>query len=461
MAILAAAVVPHPPIILPEIGHGEERKIAKTAEAYDEVMRRLAALKPETIVITSPHSVLYSDYFHISPGKSAVGDFSAYGVRSINLDVEYDTEFVSTLSAITQHEDLPAGKSGEQEKALDHGTMLPLVFLNRHCSDFRIVRIGLSGLPVLSHYHLGHCIAQAAEQLNRRVVLIASGDLSHKLKTDGPYGFAPEGPQFDRELTDALAAGDFLSILRIPSAFADAAAECGLRSFQIMAGALDAKAVTHELLSYEGPFGVGYGVAFFEVTGEDESRDFGNQFEKAERNRLSAQREGEDAYIRLARLSLETYVRTGRRAALPENLPEEMLQTRSGAFVSLKKHGQLRGCIGTTAATTTCVAEEIIRNAISAATEDPRFDSVTEDELPELEISVDVLAKTEPIDSPKELDVKRYGVIVQSGGRRGLLLPNLDGVDTVDEQIAISRRKAGIRPEEPIKLFRFEVVRHE
>jgi AmmeMemoRadiSam system protein A len=137
------------------------------------------------------------------------------------------------------------------------------------------------------------------------------------------------------------------------------------------------------------------------------------------------------------------------------------MQQRAGVFVSIhKKNGELRGCIGTFQPTTANVAEEIIQNAVSAATNDPRFDEIREDELDDLEISVDVLSPPEPVDSLKELDPKRYGVIVQSGWRRGLLLPDLEGVDSVQQQVEIAMRKAGIRPGEPITLYRFEVKRY-
>ena len=146
---------------------------------------------------------------------------------------------------------------------------------------------------------------------------------------------------------------------------------------------------------------------------------------------------------------------------VPEGLPEEMLKNRAGTFVSLKEGGRLRGCIGTIQGVQTCIAREIIENAISAGVHDPRFPPVMEEELGNLTYSVDVLKEAEEIDSPKFLDVKRYGVIVSKGFRRGLLLPNLEGVDTVEEQIAIARQKAGIREDEEVKLERFEVVRHK
>lgn len=172
-------------------------------------MSRIATLKPDTVIVTSPHSILYRDYFHVSPGCSASGDMGASGAHGVRIGADYDTEFVDTLSQIAKQEGLPAGTFGERDKSLDHGTLIPLYFLNQVYSGYRLVRIGLSGLPPLAHYHLGQCIAMAAEKLGRRAVLIASGDLSHKLKEDGPYGFAPEGPQFDEQITQAFAAGIF------------------------------------------------------------------------------------------------------------------------------------------------------------------------------------------------------------------------------------------------------------
>ncbi|MBQ3935970.1 MAG: AmmeMemoRadiSam system protein A, partial [Ruminococcus sp.] len=141
--------------------------------------------------------------------------------------------------------------------------------------------------------------------------------------------------------------------------------------------------------------------------------------------------------------------------------PDEMKNTRAGAFVSIHKNGELRGCIGTIAPTEPSVAQEIISNAISAASRDPRFDPITEDELSQLEINVDVLNEPEQISSLDELDVKRYGVIVSNGFRRGLLLPDLDGVDSPEQQVRIARAKGNIRQDEPIILHRFEVIRHK
>lgn len=169
----------------------------------------------------------------------------------------------------------------------------------------------------------------------------------------------------------------------------------------------------------------------------------------------------EDSFVSLARESLSSYIRYGKRISVPGDLPEDMTGKRAGVFVSLHKDGALRGCIGTIAPTQSCIAEEIIENAISASTRDPRFPEVSEDEIDGLEISVDVLGPMERISDKSELDVKRYGVVVTKGWQRGLLLPNLEGVDSVDYQIGIAKQKAGIDPDDTdVTLERFEVVRH-
>ncbi len=294
-------------------------------------------------------------------------------------------------------------------------------------------------------------------------MFVASGDLSHKLLESGPYGFSEDGPRFDHQVTEAMKTGDFLKFLEFSEPFCESAAECGLRSFQIMAGGLDGLSVSPELLSYEGTFGVGYAVASFSVTGKDESRHFDRFYEEQENQRVMQKRQQEDPYVRLARKSLETFVETGKRLSLQNlltQLPEELREKKAGAFVSIHQEGRLRGCIGTIEPVFSCLAEEIIHNAVSAGSADPRFSPVRKEELPSLEYSVDVLEKPEKISSPEELNVKKYGVIVSDGERRGLLLPNLEGVTSVKQQIEIAREKAGIGKNQSYSLERFKVVRH-
>lgn len=164
-------------------------------------------------------------------------------------------------------------------------------------------------------------------------------------------------------------------------------------------------------------------------------------------------------HVKLALEAISAYVKENRVIEPPSELPPEFCG-RAGVFVSLKKHGELRGCIGTIQPNQPTIAHEIIHNAINSATRDPRFLPVEPEEIDLLTCSVDVLSPAESIDSPALLDPQKYGVIVERGGHRGLLLPNLEGVDTIEEQIDIACRKAQISEGEPIKLYRFEVKRY-
>jgi len=165
-----------------------------------------------------------------------------------------------------------------------------------------------------------------------------------------------------------------------------------------------------------------------------------------------------DSWVALAKQAIHTFVLTGKRLPVPTPLRPEW-SVRAGAFVSIKKAGRLRGCIGTFMPSQDSLAEEVIENAIKAASEDPRFPPVGKTELDELALSVDVLSEPEAC-AEDQLDPKRFGVVVQSGWRRGLLLPDLEGVDSIEEQLTIVKRKAGIAPGEPIRMFRFTVERH-
>lgn len=460
MGITAGFMLPHPPLAVPEVGKGQEKGIAGTIQAYHFAAEKIGRLKPDTIILVSPHQVMYADYFHISPGKKAKGDFGQFRAGKIQMEVMYDEEFAGELSRIAEEHSIPAGMLGERGKKLDHGTMVPLYFVNQYWKEYRLVRIGLSGLPLSVHYAFGKCIRETVDSLGRNAVFIASGDLSHYLKSEGPYGYHEEGPQYDARVMDVMERGAFGELFEFGEQFCEKAGECGHRSFTVMAGALDKAVVKPEKLSYEGTYGVGYGICIYTVTGKDDKRDFLAQYQKKEKERIQGKKLTEDAYVSLARRAVEEYIRTGKKLSVPAGLPGEMYQTKAGVFVSLKEEGRLRGCIGTICGTRPCVAEEIIENAISACSKDPRFLPVKEEELPRLSINVDVLGETEKIDSPLKLDVKRYGIVVTKGARRGLLLPDLEGVDSIEAQIAIAKRKAGIPEWEKADLERFEVIRH-
>lgn len=478
MGIKAGYVVPHPPLIIPSVGRGEEQGIAQTISAYKEVARRTVALCPETIVVSSPHVTAYRDGFHVTSDTTLSGDMDVFGAPQTQLEVGIDTELSQAIIEHAQRNNIVTAPSSWRDQRMDHATFIPLYFIEQAYREagirpnYRLVRVGLSGLSADIHRSFGRVIAEAIEVVGRSCVFVASGDLSHKLKADGPYGFASEGPKLDKGLCDLFEQGNLGGLFELDKQICDSAAECGVRSFQIMAGALEeisstkssrknASASFHasekplfgayqaELLSYEGPFGVGYAVAAFERFDAASSGDF-----------------GADPYVRLACASIETYLRTGKPLELTDEwqnaLPDEMLLQQAGVFVSIHKNGELRGCIGTIVPTTSSIAQEIIQNGISASTRDPRFPAIQVDELDCLEVSVDVLTEPEPINSEADLDPCRYGVVVTKGYKRGLLLPDLEGVDSVAQQVAIAKQKAGIRVDDyDVQLERFEVIRHE
>ena len=450
--ILGTFMVPHPPLIIHEVGRGDEEKISLTKKSYEQVAEEIAKLNPETIIISSPHTLYYSDYFHICNGDKIEGNFGMFGAPEVSFTEEIDVELVDEIEKLAKEKDFPAGRTKDTD--LDHGTMVPLYFIRKKLPKTKIVIVGLSSLPLPNNYEFGMLIKKAVDNLNRKVVFVASGDLSHKLQEYGPYGFIKEGPEYDKRIMDTMSKANFNELLEYNEEFLDKAAECGHRSFTIMAGFLDGLNVKPTYLSHEDVTGVGYGICTFYPEEENKERYFLDKY--LEKQKVP---ESDDEYVKLAIKSLTSYIIKKEHISIPDNLPKEMLDNQAGVFVSIHKYGYLRGCIGTFLPTTNSIAEEIIQNAISASTQDPRFNPITVDEIPYLEVYVDVLSTPVPT-TKEELDPKKYGVIVSQGFKRGLLLPDLEGVDTVDYQINIAKQKAGITDGE-IQLERFEVTRHK
>ena len=430
--MIQAVIMPHPPIARELVGRGEEQKIQTTLDAYRTASRRIAEYAPETIVIISPHNIFFRDAFYVSPGETYTDSLSRFGAAADRVSIPYDTELRDELVTLMEAENIPVVQDTRYAKEPDHGSLIPLLYVSEVYTNYRIVRIAPSLLSDETLVEVGRLIERAAAHLGRRITLIASGDLSHKLLAEGPYGYVKEGPEFDQSVTEMMRTGNLTAFRKFTPEFRDRCAECGLPGFIMLSGALENYHIQPDLLSYEGPFGVGYAICTFTA---------------------------EDACVRLAKNSLEKYIRSGKRLSRPDDLPAWMTKQRAGVFVSLHKHGDLRGCIGTIMPWSDCVADEIIALAVEAGTRDPRFYPVKAEELADLEYHVDVLSTPEKADKT-QLDAKRYGVIVTNGSRRGLLLPDLEGVDTPGQQIAIALQKAGIRPDEPYQLERFTVERH-
>ena len=461
--VTAGIMVPHPPIILPRIGQGEERKIQDIIDAYRQAAKVIVDSRPDTILIVSPHAPSYFDYIQISDGPAGRGSLAQFRDPLDAFEIPYDRALIEETARLCEEEGIPAGTLGQQDGSLDHGTMVPLYFLEEALHQApegtrqpEFVRIGIGGPNSRMHYRVGQAFAKAAARLGKKIAVVGSGDLSHCQKKDSGYGFKPEGPAYDAMIMDVMGKGDFLSLLAVPEQTAQAAMVCGQKPFALMAGVLDGLKPQAENLGHSAKFGVGYGVVTYTDLQPDASRQFLDKAEQAAREKYEAMVKAEDPYVQAARAVINSFVLEG---TVPQLDP--VCDEAAGVFVSVHKDGQLRGCIGTTERTTRNVTTEIMQNAVSAVSRDPRFPAVQPWELEDLEINVDVLKPAERIDSPEQLDVKKYGVIVSKNGRRGLLLPDLEGVDTVEKQLEIAKQKAGLSPKETgCTLERFEVVRH-
>lgn len=465
--ITGTFISPHPPVLVPEVGKGDEKKAGATLSAIKKAAKEIGRQKPSTIILTTPHGPVFQDFIHINFRHPLSGSLKRFGAPEVKLQFENNLHLASDIITIANTEGIPCGGLDDSlvtkykiTDELDHGALVPLYFISKEYQDFKLIHISIAGLPFKELYRFGSCISRAVEKSDEKVVFIASGDMSHKLTPEGPYGFNESGPEFDRQLIDALKKPDAEKLLQFEESYLEEAGECGLRSFIMMFGALDGYEISPSVYSYEGPFGVGYAVAAFQPGKQLMEESLLDRLDRTDMEKLNEVRNQEDPFVALARKSLEIYVADGITIEMPEVLPPEMANKKAGVFVSIKKAGQLRGCIGTIAPTRRNLAEEIIHNAISAGTEDPRFNQVEEEELDTLVYSVDVLGEPESIRSLSELDVKRYGVIVKAGRRSGLLLPDLEGVETPQKQVEIALQKAGIRKDETYTMERFEVIRH-
>lgn len=466
MTVVYCGICPHPPIVVPEVGGAEADKVAATQQALLELGRRVKQSGAETVVIISPHAPVFQDVVGINMSPVLKGDLAHFRAGQVRFELENDRLLAGEIKEQAAGLGLAVVElTGDMEKQyritlrLDHGTAVPLYFLRKAGVELPLVHVSMAVAPTEKLYLFGLAVRRAAESLGRKAALLASGDLSHCLTPDAPAGYTPRGAEFDREMARLLAGPDVEGLLNLDRFLVREAGECGYRSIIMMLGALDGYDVEAEVLSYEGPFGVGYLVASYVPSGENPERSILAKLQAGQRERVMRRRSGESYLVKVARETLERHLK-----GLPPpdiaGIPEEF-RGRAGVFVSIKKQGHLRGCIGTIEPTRANIVEEVMANAVSAGLHDPRFYPVGREELDDLEYSVDVLRPPEPVAGLDDLDPKKYGVIVRAGRRKGLLLPNLEGIDTAQEQVSIARQKAGIGPNEPVQLERFEVVRYK
>ncbi len=462
MAIVFTGIVPHPPIMVPEVGGREAEKTKSIQDALFELGRQIKSKQVDSLVFISPHTLAFQDAIAIWQAERLSGDLSNFGAPQVNFDLPVDQELAAQVEESCAAAGVPTVRLDKNSIPtnrikLDHGTSAPLYWLQKAGVQVPVLVAGIALLPNQTLYKFGEAIKAASEKTGKNVALLASGDLSHRLTPDAPAGYSEKGALFDQCVLDLISQGDASGLLEFDAQLAEEAGECGLRPIIMMLGALKGKQFKGEILAYASPFGVGYLVSVLHPQLEDNAMTIDP---KTEAYPESQEHLGEEFLVWLARTKINSLHRPEEKEKLKcIKVPDEFLQP-GGVFVTINKQGRLRGCIGTVRPVCDTIYEEVLRNAVLAAQDDPRFPPVSEEELLELVVSVDVLSPLQPVSDVRSLDPKKHGVLVTAENRSGLLLPDLDGVDSVEEQLAICKEKAGLPADAPVAVHSFTVTRY-
>lgn len=269
MPIVFGAISPHPPIIIPEVGGSETKKVQKTIKALEKLALKLAEKEPDILIVITPHGLVYPDRMNVCGLPKLQGDFGNFGAPQIKYKWENDLKLAYKINKSANKENIPTllydngGAGGTLE--LDHGVLVPLYYLTQNLAEVKVLPIAYSFLDNLRHFAFGEILAEIGKSENQNIAIIASGDLSHRLIPSAPAGFAPGGKKFDQDLISKIKTKDIEGILNFDEDFVEEAGECGLKSIIILLGALEKLKWQPEILSYEGPFGVGYLVANLKI----------------------------------------------------------------------------------------------------------------------------------------------------------------------------------------------------
>jgi len=452
-AIVFAGLMPHAPILVPGVGREHLAEAGHTVSAMAALARRAVATNPDTVLLISPHSPRRPGSFGLWRAPRLQGSFAQYGSPADRVDLPLDTALTDRLEEEAGRRGLRTWRITGEE--LDHGATVPLAYLVAAGWKGPAVVVSLNHPGEGGLDELGQAIAAAAQALGLRLAVIASGDMSHRLSASAPNGYHPDAGRFDDAFIAMLRGKAPVDFADIDPDLQDTAAEDVVDSTRVALAAAGNAAGGRDVLSYEGPFGVGYGVAVLFEPGE-----------AGPARRSRAARHAPDADKGDTFSRCEDLTRVARRAvaanfgagaSAPPFRAAGELEDRRGVFVTLRTlNGQLRGCRGTPEPSASNLVWETWNSARAAAFYDDRFPPVRAHELPRLRFSVTILGDLEPVASPAELDPQAYGVVVAAAdGRRGLLLPAIPGIASVDEQLQIAREKGRIGPDEPVDIHRF------
>ena len=266
MTFLAGIIVPHAPVLIPKIGGPRVSDAASTVEGLKRGSSIINDLAPETLIFISPHSPIIDGCFAIQTGSQLRGSFTQFGAGDIRFSIDNDLEAVAKISKACGRLEVPLCPMDDSGvEGLDWGVLLPYWFMGQ---GRPIVSLSISALPNQDHYLLGQAVNEALGELDKSFVFVASGDLSHRLSDDSPYGYSSSGPVFDERIKEIFTSGCLEQFLEIDDEIATSAGECGLRSFITLAGVFSERVVDTQVLSYEGPFGIGYLVGILSTRNE-------------------------------------------------------------------------------------------------------------------------------------------------------------------------------------------------
>ncbi|HAV61068.1 MAG TPA: hypothetical protein DCY13_01725 [Verrucomicrobiales bacterium] len=461
--ICEAVLMPHAPILIPEVGGGREREAGATVDSLRRLAGEIVAGGPDSVLVVSPHSPRRPGQFGIWSGNSLTGDMSRFGAPGIALELPADRSLAGHLGETLRSKGMEHWQI--QPGPLDHGAFVPLCFLARAGWTGPTAVMGLN-LPGEGGWRLaGRAVAEAVRLRGGRTLVLASGDMSHRLIPGAPAGYSPRAKDFDGEFLRLLKLANYDSLARIDPGLQEDAAEDVVDSTLIAAHAVGLQNEAHEVFSYEGPFGVGYCVARLFRDGDrgsrtpEASRSVGAGNTNLEPGKSIAQCDTGECLPAVAREAVRAEL-----IGAPLNGSWRLnhyLNRPAGVFVTIRQpDGRLRGCRGTIVARHDNLIEEVRSVAVTSAFSDGRFEPLSVTELADVSFEVSVLHPAEPVATLTELDPETFGVIIATAdGRRGLMLPQVEGLDTAEDQVFATRRKAGIGPDEAVSLARFTVDR--
>jgi len=436
----------HAPIVVPEVAGNRARQCSETTRAMADLAARVVAHAPDVLVVVSPRAARHTTRWGICSQTPLQGNFGRFGAAQLGVTLPGAPDAAARLAPLARELRLTTRELVGDE--LDDGSLVPLYFLSK--AGFRGPTLLLA--PPESgnrtEERMGTAIARAADEAGERWVVLASGDMSHRLIPGAPNGFHPLAKEFDRTFKARIDAGDLRGACAIDRDLRTLAAEDVVEACTVAAAAVGYRSQGHHTYSYEGPFGVGYLEALL--------------FEEAAPEHGALAGPGQRPWAMMLQVARDAIAAKIVHDAYRVPVLPKPWNTVQGVFVTLRsRDGALRGSVGHVEPRFATLAEEIAACAAAAATQDTRFPRVAPNELSSLRIEVSLLSKLEPVTDITTLDPQRYGIVVSSGRARGVLLPGVEGVDTVEEQLRLAAAKGQLPTSRTWVIHRFDVEKSE